>query len=154
MALRLLRRVVLTFLVLAAGTMAVLRRFPPLEDPSARRIRMVALFRAADLRSVSKEFAGGTVVSLWGATRLDLRRAEPAGPGARLDVVSVFGATEITVPDTWRVDVTGPVAFGRQVVEVADPAGLGTEAPRLEIRARTVFAATDVTARPVLRAAS
>lgn len=69
------------------------------------------LFHSSSL-SNERDLNGHTTVSVFGGTKIDLTAAAlPAGE-TRISVVSVFGGTEIFVPDDVAVRVTGVSIFG------------------------------------------
>jgi predicted membrane protein len=69
------------------------------------------LFHSSSL-SNERDLNGHTAVSVFGGTRIDLTAA-PIGAGeTRLSVISVFGGTEVFVPDDVAVRVTGVSVFG------------------------------------------
>lgn len=120
--------------------------------PGDDRIDVVAAFDNIDLRSRSSRFQGGRIVTMFGEASIDLRRAAPWEHGPHLEATTVFGKTEITVPDGWIVTVIGPTVAGMRRIEVTDPAETGPGAPRLSISARTFVGALEVVSRAVLRA--
>jgi hypothetical protein len=145
-------------LVLAGVTLASLvsavvtkSRLPVVDDPTGERITLVSIFSGTALRPTTRSFRGGTIVSMFGGTSLDLRRADLPAEGAHLSITTAYGGTEITVPDTWSVAVDGTTLLGGVSVRRVE-ATIGS-APLLTIDARTVFGGLSVTGRPVLRAA-
>lgn len=69
------------------------------------------LFHSSSL-SNERELNGHTAVSVFGGTRIDLTAA-PIGAGeTRIGVISVFGGTEVFVPDDVAVRVSGVSIFG------------------------------------------
>jgi hypothetical protein len=136
------------------GALVARSRLPVRRSPDEDDVALVSIFEGTELRSIAPAFRGGSVVSAFGGTDLDLRRATASEHGAHLEVTTVYGGTSITVPDTWMVTVIGPTFAGGVDVRVADPAEVGPDAPRLTITARTFFGGTAVVARPVLKAAS
>ena len=87
------------------------------DDPS--RPRPVALGNRTTLNlfhssSLSNEgdLNGHTAVSVFGGTRLDLTAAALATGETKINVISVFGGTEIFVPDDVAIRVTGVSVFG------------------------------------------
>lgn len=86
-------------------------------DPS--RLRTVALgsrttlnlFQSSRL-SNERDLNGHTTVSVFGGTRLDLTAAPLAAGETRISVISVFGGTEVFVPDDVAIRVTGVSVFG------------------------------------------
>ncbi|MGF1667288.1 MAG: LiaF domain-containing protein [Acidimicrobiia bacterium] len=145
-------------LVLAGVTLASLvsavitkSRLPVVDDPSGERISLVSVFSGTALRPTTHSFRGGTIVSMFGGTALDLRRAGLPAEGAHLNITTAYGGTEITVPDTWSVVVDGTTVLGGVSVRAVD--ATAGSSPRLTIDAKTVFGGLSVTGRPVLRAA-
>lgn len=136
----------------AAAALVVRNRLPVRDDPSDEDIAVVSIFDGHSLRPTSQQFRGGSVVSMFGGTQLDLRRAELANGRAVLRVTTIFGGTEVTVPDGWSVRITGRAVFGG-VRQLDSGTSIDSEAPGLEIEAKTFFGGLQVMGRPVLRAA-
>jgi predicted membrane protein len=90
-----------------------------LEAGEPSRLRTVALAGRTTLNlfhssrlSNKTDLNGHTAVSVFGGTRIDLT-ARPVGVGeTRISVISVFGGTEIFVPDDVAIRVTGVSIFG------------------------------------------
>ena len=90
-----------------------------LEEGEPSRLRTLALGGRTTLNlfhssSLSNEIDlnGHTAVSVFGDTRIDLT-AGPFGVGeTRISVISVFGGTEVFVPDDVAIRVTGVSIFG------------------------------------------
>ncbi|MDH4116865.1 MAG: cell wall-active antibiotics response protein [Acidimicrobiia bacterium] len=138
---------------LAAAALIAKKTLPVVDDPAADEIALVSIFDGTALRPTSTRFRGGTVLSMFGGTVLDLRRAGLPPGGAQLTVTSLFGGTEIVVPDTWIVEVSGPAIFGGVSRSTPEPHLLPADNPRLTVRSRAAFGGTAVAARPVLRTA-
>lgn len=130
------------------------RRLPVRAGVHDDDIALVSIFDGTNLRPTSTGFLGGSIVSVFGGTNLDLRRAGLTADGAKIYVTTLFGGTEITVPDTWVVTVRGLTLAAGVEVAVTDPSLLDAAAPSLTIAARTLFGGMSVTSRPVLRPAA
>ena len=139
--------------LLVSSALIAKRRLPVRDEPNAPEIALVSIFDGSSLRPSGEDFRGGSIYSVFGGTNLDLRRAELAPGGGHLELTTVYGGTDITVPDTWMVTVAGPTIAAARQVSVTDPAALTPDAPHLVISALTLFGALSVTARPVLRPA-
>lgn len=124
------------------------------DDPTAPRFALVSIFDGTDFRPTTQALTASKAVTMFGGTRIDLRRASTGPAPIYLDLVTVMGGTDITVPDNWRVDVEGTALMGGHDVHVADPETVGAEAPHLVIRARTLMGGVRIQARPVLVSAS
>lgn len=114
-------------------------------------LSVVSVFEDSTRRSTTSAFRGGSVVSVFGRSHLDLRRASMAPDGASLRVLTAFGDTEITLPEGWRVTIDGPALAGAGRLTSASPQP--ETGPVLTISARTVFGLLDVARRPVVRTA-
>ena len=96
-------------------------------------------------------FTGGSVTALLGDVALDLGRSTLDADGATLDVITVFGDVEITVPAAWQVTASGPELFGDVALRGASTPPSG--APVLHLRVFTVFGDVEVHSAPAGRAA-
>jgi predicted membrane protein len=94
---------------------------------------------------------GHTTVSVFGGTELDLTAVPLAAGETRINVISVFGGTEVFVPDDVAIRVTGVSNFcgvkvrGRQLnngifsVNSYETPGYAQAVRRLHIDATSVF---------------
>lgn len=74
-----------------------------LSDTSgASVIDELVLFAGKEKQLTSKSFQGGKITTIFGGTSLDLRDADLAG-GASIETFTMFGGTEIKIPDDWQV---------------------------------------------------
>lgn len=108
------------------------------------------LFHSSTL-SNEKDLNGHTTVSVFGATRLDLTAAALAAGETRINVITVFGGTEIFVPDDVAIRVTGVSVFagvkvrGRELnngilsMNGYETPGYTQAARRLHVDATSVF---------------
>jgi hypothetical protein len=124
------------------------------DDPAAEQFALVTVFEGTDFRPTTRSLQASRSLTMFGGTRLDLRRSAAASSELYLDLTTVVGGTDVTVPDTWMVIVQGRPMIGGHHVQVSDPGTLPTEATRLVINARTVIGGLRVHARPILAAAS
>jgi hypothetical protein len=104
-------------------------------DSNEDQFDNVALFGGVKRRIASKNFKGGSVMSLFGGFQIDLSRAEIEGDTAVVNASSCLGGGEIRVPETWLIDVQGIALLGGYVDEThqippADP----TKAKRLILK--------------------
>jgi len=75
-------------------------------------VNLVALFSGNSSRVVTNDFKGGSSVSLFGGTEVDLRDSRISGSEAKFDVFAMFGGADIYVPENWRVIAKGLPLFG------------------------------------------
>jgi hypothetical protein len=71
----------------------------------------LSLFHSSYL-SNERDLNGHTAVAVFGATEIDVAAAPLALGETRINVVSVFGGTDIVVPDDVAIRVTGFSIFG------------------------------------------
>ncbi len=146
---RLLRLLVVGFLfgmiasALAAATAK--RRMVSVGGPEDDHVELVAIFGSLDFRSVARSFRGGSLLSWFAGSQLDLRRAALDPLGADLEVRTIFAGTNVVVPEDWRVIVEGPAVFGANSAPVAP--GAAPDAPELRVRALSLFGGMTVSAK-------
>lgn len=100
-------------------------------------------FGGRDVASRSEHFKGGSVVSLFGGTKVDLRQAHPGELKMRMDVTSMFGGTEILIPQGWDVDIHGlPIFGGFDDKTSTDVVAAG--APVLDVHATALFGGVEI----------
>jgi hypothetical protein len=81
-------------------------------DSSEPRLNDVNVFWGGRRRIVSKNFAGGEIVAIFGGFEIDLTQADFQGNQIVIEVVTIFGGGEIRVPATWEVIVDSVGIFG------------------------------------------
>ncbi|MCZ7533856.1 MAG: cell wall-active antibiotics response protein [Acidimicrobiia bacterium] len=100
------------------------------------------VFSGSKLASRSQHFEGGSLSVLFGGIEFDLSNAELA-PDATIEVFTAFGATEITVPAGWHVDLRGfPIFGGLENATKKD--SLSSSAPTLVVNATAMFGAVEI----------
>lgn len=72
-------------------------------EPDTEEIDLISIFDSVGLASVASPFYGGKILDLFGATVLDLRKAQPGPTGVHLDLAVLCGGVLIVVPEGWRV---------------------------------------------------
>jgi len=77
-----------------------------------QEIDLVAIFGGENLVSSADPFYGGKILTMYGGSVLDLRKATPAPTGIYLDVLVWMGGVDLVVPQGWQVDFTGKVILG------------------------------------------
>jgi hypothetical protein len=126
----------------------------PEDDPGSPRFSLVTVFDGTEFRPTTHDLVSSKAITVFGGTQIDLRRAAPAGADPlRLELTTVMGGTDVTVPDTWRVSLEGTAFGGGHEIKVADHNSLPEDAPHLVVVARTIMGGLRVQARPVLQSA-
>jgi hypothetical protein len=127
----------LTMIGAAIGARMAKERIVPVDDPAADEVTLAAIFGPIDFRSTATSFRGGSLECWYGGGTIDLRGASLAAEGARLEVRAIFGGAQIVVPETWAV-TTSIVGIGG-AGDMRSRAGLGSQAPHLEVSGIAVF---------------
>ncbi|MBS3793176.1 MAG: DUF5668 domain-containing protein [Candidatus Bipolaricaulota bacterium] len=99
-------------ILILAGTWFLFRggKEPTVVDKDS--LNLVALFSGNSSKVVSQSFKGGSSVSIFGGSEVNLRNAKITGGGAKFDVFAMFGGAEITVPEDWEIVIKGLPIFG------------------------------------------
>lgn len=71
----------------------------------------ISIFGGTEKRLVSEQLMGGKITSIFGGSEIDLREAK-AVDGAVIEIFTMFGGCEITVPSDWKVNVDTVSIFG------------------------------------------
>jgi hypothetical protein len=87
-----------------------------------------------------------TVINLLGGADLDLREATLAAPEVTIWAISLFGGSDIVVPEGVHVELSSFALFGGDALELEghEPA---PGAPTVHVRTVSLFGGTDVTTR-------
>ena len=119
------------------GGAITLARYLTRGDGWADDFQFVTIMGGADRVNRAAPLYYGRAIVIMGSMRLDLRGAELAEDGARLDVITTLGALEVIVSPSWDVEVEQLSLGGQLDVDVTPSDQLGADAPRLRIFAET-----------------
>ena len=114
---------------------------------ATNRIAEYAVFSGVKRRVETISLEGGELTSVFGAIEIDLRKASISNPErtASIEANVAFGAVEIRIPESWRVDMRGNAVFGayedKSIPPRPDP---GSPVPTLQIFGGTAFGAVVV----------
>lgn len=106
--------------IIAIGILLLVPRMPrrsvqtgiAVPGTGADSVHVAAYFAGAEETVRSREFKGGKIDVAFGGAKIDLRSAELAAMGARMDASAIFGGIEIIVPASWRVVVNARPILG------------------------------------------
>lgn len=107
----------------------------------AGELSMVAVFGGSQRRVTSDAFVGGTVISVFGGSEVDLRDASVESPPAVVEALSLFGGLEVRVPEDWAVSTEVLTIFG--ATEDSRPR-TGEGEPQLVITGLTLFGGVEI----------
>lgn len=127
---------------------AVLSRILASGDESSSDLRVAAIGGGREVEARSERLRSLEAIAVMGGIELDLTDATPDPDAAAVDVLAVMGGVEVTVPETWVVEVEQEVVAGGVDVRVPDPETLPSDAPRLTIRVRAYMGGVEVRAVP------
>lgn len=133
--------------LMLAGIWVLLGRSVPSRYEREDTVRSITAFGGADIVQGSEQFAGGTIVQLFGGTTLDLRQARLASEGASIDALAAFGGIDIIVPRGWRIAMSGIPLFGGYSIPTEEATGNATQGqtvPLLSINVLVAFGGIDV----------
>jgi hypothetical protein len=86
------------------------------------------------------------VVNVFGGADLDLREATLAGPEITIWVISLFGGSDIVVPEGMHVELSSFALFGADRLKLEGPEP-EPGAPVVHVRTVSLFSGTDVKTR-------
>lgn len=81
-------------------------------EQDTEEVDLVSIFESKHLVSSADPFYGGKVFTMFGGALVDLREAQPAPTGIRLEIAVVMGGLTVVVPKGWRIVFDGDVYMG------------------------------------------
>ena len=153
--LRVATRVIALFVALATlfgmGSAAVAavtkRRVETTKDPTSNEPTAASVFAGERFESRAPALRGGRVITWFAGHDVDLRGATIDPSGATLDLRTMYGGTQVAIPEGWRVESHVRSLFGGTQVDVHD-ADLPADAPLLQLRGFSLFGGVRVTTSP------
>lgn len=118
---------------------------PRLRPDFDSNVNDFVVFGALKRKLESTDFRGGDLIAIFGNIEMDLRRAliTAAVRSAVVNVVALFGATKIRVPQNWRVVVSGAGILGN-FEDKTIPPNTGPDAPTLIITGYSIFGSVEI----------
>ena len=123
------------------------RRIVTTRDPASNEPTAAAVFAGERFVSSAPALRGGRLITWFAGHDVDLRGAALGPSGATVNVRTMYGGTQIVVPESWRVRSRVISIFGGTQVD-GDEADLPADAPLLELRGFTLFGGARVTTSP------
>ncbi len=146
--------IILPVIIIAIGLGFIFNRVrrPHTMDEVTDRVELLAVLGGVESRSTSKTFRGGEMLAIFGGVDLDLRDAGISVPPAEIQVFTLFGGTEIRVPEGWNVRLNVLPVLGsaederRRPAAAQEPADVGSQkGPNLIITGFVAFGGVSVT---------
>jgi hypothetical protein len=140
------RRIVLAFIGFSVANVLaslVVRRLVPAYGGEADGdVSIVSSMSGVNFKSQSADLRSIKIVAYMGGVELDLTGAQIVD-GAVVSIRAVMGGVEVTVPETWRVEMTSSVFMGG-VANNTDPDAVADDAPVLVIDTVAVMGGVEV----------
>jgi hypothetical protein len=114
--------------------------------PAERRSWLVGIFGGEDRKGRWRPAREIRVLNVFGGCDLDLRGAEVQGELIDITVFSLFGGSDIVVPEGVPVEMGGFALLGGNDLDVSDAPPV-PGAPLVRVRAYSLFGGTDVVTR-------
>ena len=123
------------------------RRITTTDDPTSNEPTAASVFAGERFESHAPALRGGRVITWFGGHDVDLRGAMLDPAGATLDLRTMYGGTQVIVPEGWRVESHVRSIFGGTQVDIGE-ASIPADAPLLELRGFSIFGGVRVTTSP------
>lgn len=80
-------------------------------DPDDTEIKLFAFMGGGELKYHSRRLRGGEVMAIWGGYEIDFSEADMEGDSMQLNLYTIMGGVEITVPANWKVEKSGAMCI-------------------------------------------
>ena len=108
-------------------------------------INIEVVFGSNEQVYLDPEFRGGTIATVFGGVKLDLRRTALPEGETYLKVESVFGGVEIDAPEEWTIEIRGESVFGGFIDKRLPAVNPGyTDGRKLIIKASSIFGGGEI----------
>ena len=132
----------------AAVAAVTKRRIETTKDPASNEPTAASVFAGDRFESHAPALRRGRVITWFAGHDVDLRGATIDPSGATLHLRTMYGGTQVAIPEGWRVESHVRSVFGGTQVDV-NQADLPADAPLLELRGFSLFGGVRVTTSPV-----
>ena len=143
---KVIRRIVLAFVGFSVlnllASLLVRRLLPAYGGEADDDVSIVSSMSGVNFKSQANSLRSISAVAYMGGVELDLTAASIVD-GAVVSIRAIMGGVEVTVPETWRVEVTSSVFMGG-VANLTDPDAVGEDAPVLVIDTVAVMGGVEV----------
>jgi hypothetical protein len=131
----------------AAVAAVTKRRIETTKDPASNEPTAASVFAGDRFESHAPALRRGRVITWFAGHDVDLRGATIDPSGATLHLRTMYGGTQVAIPEGWRVESHVRSVFGGTQVDV-NQADLPADAPLLELRGFSLFGGVRVTTSP------
>ncbi|HEY7043975.1 MAG TPA: LiaF domain-containing protein [Nocardioidaceae bacterium] len=133
------------FLVVVAGVVSQLvskRMTSGDEDSDA--FQLAAVFGGREFKSRATALRSASALAVMGGVEIDLREATLDPAGATLDITTVMGGVEVTLPPGWVVDLETHEHMGGVDSRLTDSADTAEGAPTLHVKANAWLGGVEI----------
>ncbi len=118
-------------------------KFNQVNDPDA--INDYAIFGGGKKIFQSMNFKGGSLISIFGGSEIDLTNSELADGDNIIEIVAIFGGSQLIVPREWNVEIDMlPILGGFSDKRIKDPNRVYSTDKRLVIKGIAIFGGGEV----------
>lgn len=131
-------------ILIVLGVSIIIQRKGHLPSASSQEDEIAgsAFFSGVEKKINSRHFRGGSVSALFGGVEIDLRDSQLDENGATIHASTIFGGTDIWLPESWPLDIQSTTIFGGIENKTKNP--LQKEGKRLTIKASTIFGGFEI----------
>ena len=135
----------LLLLVLASVVGQLVAKRMTVGDEDSDAFTLAAIFGGKEFKSRATPLRSGSALAVMGGIDLDLRSATLDPAGGTLNVTTVMGGAQVTVPRGWAVEVETNGNLGGVDTKTPEPDDLPDGAPRLHVTTNTWFGGVQIT---------
>ena len=105
----------------------------------------VSIFSGGHKTVVTENFRGGNITAIFGGSKIDLSNCKLAEGNNILDVVTIFGGTNLIVPNDWNININVMPIFGGFSSKVRKDPSSPTDLTRtLTIKGVSIFGGGEI----------
>jgi predicted membrane protein len=97
-----------------------------IDDNADEYIDETAIFGGGNSRVISTNLRGGKITAIFGGSDIDMKHAVPSADGCSIDMLVIFGGTNLIIPEDWQVKSEVVSIFGGFSDKRIVPASLNT----------------------------
>jgi predicted membrane protein len=139
---RLLRALFLVLIASAVGQLIAKRMTNG--DENSDTFRLAAIFGGKELQSRATALRSASALAVMGGVEIDLRDAALDPGGATLDVTTILGGVDVTLPAGWVVDLRTRGIMGGVDTHLTESAEDLEGAPTLHVTTNTLLGGVDI----------
>jgi predicted membrane protein len=92
-------------IIMGIGILVNRKRSPLISRKNTEKVDLFTIFGEVKSSSNSLNFRGGDITAIFGEVNLDLRDSKVEEKPAKINVISILGEVNITVPEEWKIQM-------------------------------------------------